>query len=333
MIDGPVCKNPERTGPARGDQAITRRRFLHTTTVSLVAAPVSSLSCTLGNKSSRSRRPIRFGIVTDCHYADTEPAGSRFYSESLDKMSECVALMNDEEVSFLIELGDFKDQGKPPVEQETLVYLQDIEAVFQKFRGSTYHVLGNHDMDSISKPQFLSQVKNTEIDRARSYYSFDVPGVHGVVLDANYRTDGIDYDHGNFDWTDANIPPEELDWLKRDLAAAHGPAVVFIHQRLDGAGSVYVNNAPDVRSVLETAGDVAAVFQGHHHAGGYTNLAGIHYYTLKALVEGSGPENSPYAIVEVLPDDRILITGYRSAVSRQLAAGSDAQDARIRCSV
>ena len=30
--------------------------------------------------------------------------------------------------------------------------------------------------------------------------------------------------------------------------------------------------------------------QGHHHSGSYSNIAGIHYYTLKALVEGSGPD-------------------------------------------
>ncbi|GAG06588.1 unnamed protein product, partial [marine sediment metagenome] len=43
--------------------------------------------------------------------------------------------------------------------------------------------------------------------------------------------------------------------------------------------------------------------------------AGIHYYTLKALVEGSGPENNSYATAEVHPDGSITITGYRKALS------------------
>lgn len=165
----------------------------------------------------------RFGIVTDCHYADADAQGTRFYRESLDKLSECVALMNTEKVDFLIELGDFKDQDKPPVEKKTLSYLQAAEKVLKRFKGPTYHVLGNHDMDSISKVQFLKRVDNTKIDSNRSYYSFDSNGLHYVVLDANYRTDGTDYDHGNFDWTDANIPSKELDWLRKDLAAAPGP--------------------------------------------------------------------------------------------------------------
>jgi hypothetical protein len=269
--------------------------------------------------SGRLRRPVRFGLVTDCHYADVEPAGTRFYRESRDKLAECVARMNDENVDFLIELGDFKDQGRPPVERETLSYLQAIETVFQRFDGPTYHVLGNHDMDSISKAQCLARMKNTNVDADRSYYSFDVRGLHCVVLDANYTSAGKDYDHGNFDWTDANVPARELDWLGKDLAAASGPVVAFVHQLLDGTGSVYVKNAADVRDVLQGAGNVLAVFQGHHHAGSYSCISGVHYYTLKALVEGSGPASSAYAVVEVQPDGNITISGHRKAESRQLA--------------
>ncbi len=65
---------------------------------------------------------------------------------------------------------------------------------------------------------------------------------------------------------------------------------------------------------------LSAGLQGHHHSGSYSNIAGIHYYTLKALVEGAGPENNSYAIAEVHPDGGITITGYRKAVSKQLTA-------------
>jgi predicted phosphodiesterase len=300
------------------DWAITRRVFLKSTVASLAGLTLLPLSCSLNSASSAKLHRVRFGIVTDCHYADANTLGTRYYRESLDKLNECVSLMNSERVDFLIELGDIKDQNSPPVEQKTLSYLQAIEKVFQRFNGSTYHVLGNHDMDSISKIQFMTHVENTNIKSGSSYYSFDLNSLRCIVLDANYRADGTDYDHGNFDWTDANIPTEELDWLREDLAAAPGPVIVFIHQLLDGTGSVYVNNAADVRQILQSSGKVLAIFQGHHHSGSYSNIAGIHYYTLKALVEGSGTENNSYAIAEVHPDNSITITGYRKAVSRQL---------------
>lgn len=310
--------NSYRAKPGSQNWVITRRVFLKSSAASLAGLTVLPLSCALRSTSNAKICRARFGIVTDCHYADTDTLGTRFYRESLDKLAECVTLMNAERVDFLIELGDIKDQNEPPVEQRTLSYLQIAEKVLQGFDGPTYHVLGNHDMDSISKIQFLRRVENTNIKSGRSYYSFDLNSLRCIVLDANYRTNGTDYDHGNFDWTDANIPPEELDWLRDDLVAAPGPVIVFIHQLLDGTGSVYVNNAADVRQILKASGKVLAVFQGHHHSGSYSNIAGIHYYTLKALVEGSGPENNSYAIAEVLPDGSIAITGYRKAVSKQL---------------
>jgi len=174
-------------------------------------------------------------------------------------------------------------------------------------------------MDSISKQQFLANVENTGIDPARSFYSFDSKGFHFVVLDANYRGDGAEYDHGNFDWTDANIPQQQLTWLSKDLARARGPVIVFVHQFLAGAGSHRIKNAEEVRSILESSGKVAAVFQGHKHDGDYSEIESIHYYTLKAVVEGSGSENNSYAIVDIQADSGITITGYRKAVSKQFA--------------
>jgi hypothetical protein len=298
---------------------ITRRTFLKSSVASLTGLAVLPISCALNSDLKVRQRTARFGIVTDCHYADADAQGTRFYRESLDKLSECVTLMNTERVDFLIELGDFKDQDKTPAEKKTLLYLQAAEKVLKRFNGPTYHVLGNHDMDSISKIQFLKCVDNTNIDSNRSYYSFDSNGLHYVVLDANYRTDGADYEDGNFDWTDANIPSKELNWLKRDLAAAPRAVIVFIHQLLDGTGSIYVKNAAQVRQILEASGKVLTVFQGHHHPGSYSNIEGIHYYTLKALVEGQGPENNSYAITEVHTGGNITVTGYRKAESTQLA--------------
>ncbi len=263
---------------------------------------------------------VRFGIVTDSHYADRDPS-SRYYRDSIIKLTDTVNTMNAQTVSFLIEIGDFKDQDGTPVEANTIEYLQIIEAVFQQFDGPLYHVLGNHDMDSISKSQFMAHVDNTGIEPADStYYSFDVNGIHFIVLDANYNTASDDdhYDHGNFNWTVSYIPTGEMAWLQQDLADADGPVIVFVHQRMDGGGSHLMTNSAEVRSVLERSGKVVAAFQGHHHSGGYTNINGIHYYTLKATVEGPYPANNAYAIVEVRPDvGSLIVTGYENAVTLQ----------------
>ena len=144
---------------------------------------------------------LRFGMVTDPHYADVDTRGSRYYRQSLAKMKECVDLMKQQQVDFLIELGDLKDQDNEPNEEITISYLRTIEGVFRSGVGRTYHVLGNHDVDSISKSQFLSGITNTGVSPEDTFYSYCLASLQFVVLDANYRSDGEEYDHGNFDWT------------------------------------------------------------------------------------------------------------------------------------
>jgi len=308
-----------RISPDSSKWIVTRRVFLKTSAVSVAGAGLSQLSCAVKPALKNSRGPCRFGIVTDCHYADADTRNGRYYRQSLEKLAECVELMNAEKVDFLVELGDFKDENAKPVQEKTITHLRTIEQVFQKFTGPTYHVLGNHDMDSISKEDFLANVENTGIDLGSKYYSFDLQGLHLIVLDANYKPDFADYDRGNFSWIDAHIPPTELDWLERDLAAARRPVIAFVHQLLDGKGGHYVKNADDVRAIFESSGKVLGVFQGHRHSGSYSRTEGIHYYTLKAVVEGSGPENNSYTIVEVLSRGDIIVSGYRRAESKRLA--------------
>jgi predicted phosphodiesterase len=295
---------------------VTRRDVLQVS--GLVLAGLS-VAAPFAYAEETDRKPVlRFGMVTDTHYADTPKRGKRHYRESVPKLEECVALMNREKVDFLIELGDLKDEGKPAVEKNTLKYLETIEGVMAKFDGPRYHVLGNHDIDSISKEQFSARVKNTGIEKDATYYSFDVNGLHCVVLDADYNADGSDYDHGNFKWTEAHIPQKELDWLKKDLASTSNPVLVFVHQLLDGEDNPSIRNAAEVRKVLQESKKVLATFHGHHHAGRHNQIEGIHHYTLKAVVDGGGKENNAYAIVEVYNDDSVVITGYRKAVSQTM---------------
>ncbi len=301
---------------ANGEWSITRRDFLRAAGLVLAQLAVA-VPPAAGDEPDR-KTILRFGIATDAHYANTDRRGSRYYRESTAKLAECVKLMNEKKADFLVELGDFKDQAQPPAEEGTIADLRAIEEVFKGFKGRRYHVIGNHDTDSISKAQFLANVANTDIPRDSKHYSFDLKGLHMVVLDANYRADGTDYDHGNFNWADANVPKAQLDWLRRDLAATSAPVIVFVHQQLDGKGSHYVKNAGDVREILQQHKKILAVFQGHHHPGGYSRIEGIHYYTLKAMIEGQGEQNSSYAMVEVLDNHDIVVTGYRKAAGKAL---------------
>ncbi|MEI8046745.1 MAG: metallophosphoesterase family protein [Bacteroidota bacterium] len=263
---------------------------------------------------------LSFGIVTDIHFAEIPKSGTRRYTQSLDKLKECTAIMNEQKVDFLVELGDFKDMSQPPDEQKTLGFLKQVEEVFCSFDGPRYHVLGNHDEDCISKEEFLSICGNSGIDTKKSYYSYNSGGFHFVVLDANYDSAGQDFDHGHYNWGDPNIPEKEMKWLEDDLKESNESVIIFIHQLLDGAASYQVKNAAQVRAVLENSGKVKCVFQGHYHEGNYSENNGIPYYTLRSLVRGRYPWGSSYAIVTVSAET-IKIRGFRKAKSLTLESG------------
>jgi alkaline phosphatase len=225
--------------------------------------------------------------------------------------------MNHENVGFLIELGDFKDMAVPSHHKATLDYLHTIEKVFSRFRGDRYHVLGNHDEDCISKEDFYSIAKNSGIESRKTWYAFQKAGYHFIVLDACFDSAGVSYEKGNFDWSDANIPASELKWLDSELSGTKSPVILFVHQLLYGTSKTTVKNAAAVRAILEKHRNVTAVFHGHEHSGGYEKINGIHYYTLKGMIEGSFPGSNCFAIV-TLSADSIVIRGYGKAVSMTL---------------
>lgn len=256
---------------------------------------------------------VRAGILTDLHHADKVPMKTRFYRESAKKLEEAVQRFNEEKPDFIVELGDLIDQAKT-VEQE-IAWLDEIEKVFAKVTSPRHYVLGNHCVATLTKEEFIAHTGASKI----SHYSFEHGGVHFVILDACYRSDGEPYGRSNAEWTDANIPAAELAWLREDLKVAMHPVVVFAHQRLDDADKHSVKNAAEVRAVLEASGRVSAVLQGHSHKNAYQQMNGIHYVTLAALIEGSGEENNSYGLMEVLNDGALRIKGFRKLETRELS--------------
>ncbi|EAQ78222.1 metallophosphoesterase family protein [Blastopirellula marina] len=285
---------------------IDRRAFLQGSTLLLTAAG-SSLAFADDSSfafADDSSVDFRIGMITDLHYADKPLAGSRSYRETLGKLMKASDTFIGAKTDMIIELGDLIDAtGDAEISWS---YLKTVNDEFQKICGDRHYVLGNHCVDTLTKGQFLGAVSQEE-----SYYSFDRGDWHFVVLDACFTRDQKPYHRKNFVWSDANVPAKELKWLADDLAANDKPTIVFVHQRLDNAGSHMVRNAANVRTILELSRNVHAVFQGHHHANSYQQIGGIHYCTLAAMVEGSGAENNAYALLDLLQDGSLRLSGFQ----------------------
>ncbi len=285
-------------------------------------------------------RLIRFGLITDTHVCDkpdqaptpTLNATARYFTGARGKIGAFGEDMNKAGAEFVAELGDFTDN---PVTQNLSYeqrkaaatgFVRDAEQLLSRFKGPRYHVFGNHDTDQMSKEQYLDYLNNTGISAGASYYSFDRGGVHFVVLDASFKSDGNTYSGvpdtpgAGYKWSDANVPQTELDWLKTDLASSKGPVIVFGHQYLNPAEEIdaqfdpvhTVRNAPTIRKMLEQSGRVLAVFAGHYHDGDFQTVNGVPYVGLQANVAYGNDTayHNQYALVDVLRDS----SGYRVVV-------------------
>jgi alkaline phosphatase len=247
---------------------------------------------------------VRFGLITDIHYADKAPVAPRYYRESIPKLQESIAQFKQARLDFVVELGDLVDAAESA--RDEIGYLRRIEREYEGFPAQRHYVLGNHCVWTLTKREFFDNCG------ARSgFYSFEHAGFHFVVLDACYRQDGVAYGQHNFDWRDSAIPRLELEWLEADLRASSGMAIIFVHQRLDVSGAYGVKNASRVRQILESSSKTLVVFQGHNHLNDLREISGIHYLTLAALVEGSGQDNNAYGTIDLHSDGAIHLTGFR----------------------
>ncbi|MBK8038002.1 MAG: metallophosphoesterase [Verrucomicrobiaceae bacterium] len=284
---------------------LSRRAFLQNSTLCL--AGFSGLQAA----DSDAKPLIKVGLMTDLHYADKPPTKTRFYREALAKLDEAVEVMNREKPALVVELGDFIDQADS-VDRE-IEWLRTMESHFARLSMPRHYVLGNHCVGTLTKEEFAANTKSSG-----SFESFEAGGVTFVILDSCFRSDGTPYSRKNFDWKDANVPKDELAWLDSQLSKASGPVIVLAHQRLDADKAHAVQNAAEVRSLLEKSGKVLAVFQGHSHKNDYQQIAGIHYTTLVAMVEGGGAENNGYTMLDVLADGSLRLNGFRKQANRDL---------------
>jgi predicted phosphodiesterase len=281
----------------------SRRAFLKSGAL-WMAAGAAFHPTALPGMDTTKKPLLRIGLITDLHNADKPPAINRFYREARTKLRESIDHFNQTGVDFVIELGDIIDAADT-LEAE-LRYLQGIEEEYARAQAERHYVLGNHCVWLLTKQQFLEHTAAKE-----TFYSFDRGGWHFIVLDACFRRDGVPYGEKNFEWTDTDIPPREREWLQQDLARTDKPAMVFVHQRIDVENQYGIKSAREVRRILESSGKARAVFQGHSHRNDHREINGIHYCTVAAMVEGSGPENSAYSVLSVHEEGTLELKGFR----------------------
>ncbi len=208
--------------------------------------------------AQQAPRPLRFGVIADVH--------QDIMHDGVERLRAFIDAMSAADPNFVVQLGDFcvpHDRNREFLE------------TWNRFKGSKYHVIGNHDTDGgFNRDQVVKYY-----GMPSRYYSYDCKAVHFVVLDGNDRG-GVAKGYPR------HIGQEQLQWLAKDLRATKKPTVVFVHQPLDSKGGV--DNREDVRGVLEKANTdagwikVMAVLAGHNHIDYVSSRNGIYYVTVNS---------------------------------------------------
>ena len=272
---------------------------------------------------------IRFGVIADPQYADAEPwlEVERYYRNSLGKLAEAIAILNGEDLSFVVTLGDLIDRD-----------WQSFGPVLDVYRTLVHQSLllpGNHDF-SVA-PQHLAKV-HERLGMPAPYHDFARGGIRFVVIDGSevslFSNPQGDPRHAEAvqrlqaletedafnarPWNGGMSEKQHL-WLEAVLAKARADGervVVMGHYPLFPQNEHNQWDCARLVELFERSGNVIAYLNGHNHEGNLGRNGTTWYVNFKGMVDTQS--QNTFATVALF-DDRIEITGHGREESRSLA--------------
>jgi hypothetical protein len=214
------------------------------------------------NKQKPRLEPARGGVVF-CVFGDCRPAGSPSRFRITNSVARAMAM---EQPQFVVGLGDYIDgaKGLEATRQQWLRFFGAIAPLTQPDPIPLALAIGNHDDGSPLFEQYFG----------RRYFSFDVGGVHLIVLDSERPGEN------------GQITGAQWQWLNADLAAAAQARLIFVamHQPLFPVGvhrGSSLDRYPNYRDrlhMLLARNKVSAVFSSHEHLYNHQQRDGVHYF-------------------------------------------------------
>ncbi len=268
---------------------------------------------------------LRFGVVTDCQYADipTPPKSRRFYRQSPDKLREAVDTLNARgDLDFVIHLGDMVDKD--------FASYGVVMPIFRQLKFPRYQCLGNHDY-SVEDAE-KAKVPGA-LDMQANYYSFQRKGWRLIVTDGNEvslfahpaehpqtalgKAVRASWNPQPAEWNGA-VSQTQLSWLRDELDAAQAAGqhvLMFGHYPLLPRDSHNLWNASALLELVEEYRPlVKAFFCGHNHDGNYAAKHGAHFLNFMGMVD---TKSNAFAVVEAQADV-LRVTGYHREPHREL---------------
>jgi 3',5'-cyclic AMP phosphodiesterase CpdA len=306
---------------------ITRRTLLKAAGATALAIPMTEAN--MMGERVEVETSFRFGVIADPQFApipNTYGVKTRYYSNSVWKLTEAIERLNQEKLEFVITLGDMIDR-----------YWESFQYVLPLYDGlkhEKFFLLGNHDFNVPS--EYLPSLVRT-VGLTSTYYDFTRGAYRFIVLDGNeislfappkgdprkalaekrladLRASGA----VNAQTYNGSLSDTQFTWLQRKIqeaTTANQKVVIFNHYPVFPTNELNLWDSERIVKLVCDTPNVVAYFNGHNHAGNYAQKSGKHFLTFRGMVET--PTETAYAIIEVLPD-RLEVKGFGVQESRTL---------------
>ena len=236
-----------------------------------------------------SKNELEFSIFTDVHY---DPGKIKNTSkgikgeESVKNFPKLIEILKKGKQEFVVNLGDLVE-AKPKKSFPTI--LKNIK----KIPSPIFHVIGNHELELLSIKELKSILK-----LKKPYYSKEIKGFKLIFLNS-FDMKASKPDHRRKSRViGGNISEKQIRWLKEELKSTEGKVIIFTHKLLSNqelkdnpiwsiAPERYtkVENASEIREILEKSKKVLAVFQGHIHQNSMAKINKIPYFTIQSFCQ------------------------------------------------
>ena len=219
---------------------------------------------------------LKLALITDIHHGPSEHGKQG--DEALSLLEDFVTASNLYKPDLVIDMGDrIRDIDR----EGDFVLEQEVISILNKLNAPHVHLLGNHDLEHLSREDNEAALGVSVASQSR-----DIKDYHLVFWQPNAR------------FPDFIATPEQLSWLKNDLASTTLPSLIFTHAPFSDAAMhshYYFQNAPkshagyqnsqEIRQIIDSNANVTACLSGHVHWNSLNTINGTHYLTLQSLTE------------------------------------------------
>ena len=250
------------------------QKFVNFVLTIVVACAIGSQMCTAANNN------LRFVQLSDAHFSTTEENTSyKFLQKSPELLDDAIFQINTSgPYDFVMITGDLVNR---PKSSELVKFL----AHASKINCPWYAINGNHDIaidGPLTKQEFCKILNshNRYMSTQKLYYAFTPKKGFRVICLDTIIDDRLT--------SNGEIPPEEFDWLKKELDEHKKDVIVLCtHVPIDepySSSNHKLNNEYEVKNLLKGYSNPIIVLQGHYHCVRARQKDNIIYITSPSLV-------------------------------------------------